>query len=208
MATPVDWSCLEASFPWLACLPPAARLAASLRRLEPCEALFRVGQRPKAMWCLLSGEVRLVRASSAGHEVVLQRTRHDFLAEASLNVRSYHCDAVAVEMSELLCLPRQAFVQALADAAFCSAWLDHLAREVRGLRARCERLSLKSAADRIVHAIETEGAGGRLRLTSSRKIWAAELGLTHEALYRTLRQMREAGILTVEGDVVEIGRDT
>ncbi|WP_230646797.1 cyclic nucleotide-binding domain-containing protein [Bradyrhizobium sp. Leaf401] len=37
------------------------------------------------MFFVLSGEVRLVRRSRSGGEVVLQRTRHGFLAEASLD---------------------------------------------------------------------------------------------------------------------------
>jgi hypothetical protein len=51
-------------------------------------------------------------------------------------------------------------------------------------RSQCERLALNSAADRIEHYIESEGRDGRLELKRTRKAWAAELGLTHEALKR------------------------
>jgi CRP/FNR family transcriptional regulator, dissimilatory nitrate respiration regulator len=142
-----------------------------------------------------AGEVRLVRASSAGGEIILQRTRRGFLAEASLDQPAYHCDAVAGTASSLLAIQRRAFRDALAADAFRNAWMAHLARELRQARAHAERLSLKTARQRIVHFIETEGEGGVVDLNQSRKDWAAELGLTHEALYRALAQMKTRGEL-------------
>jgi len=67
-------------------------------------------------------------------------------------------------------------------------------------RARCERLGLKSAAQRIVHYIESEGADGIVTLSKSRKAWATERGLTHEALYRTLRRLQADGTLDIDAD--------
>ena len=36
--------------------------------------------------------------------------------------------------------------------------------------------------------------------------WAAELGLTHEALYRSLRRMQDDGLLMAEGNRLAIKR--
>jgi CRP-like cAMP-binding protein len=79
--------------------------------------------------------------------------------------------------------------------------MRRLAREVHALRSQSERLALRSAAERIEHYIESEGHNGRLELARTRKAWAAELGLTHEALYRALASMQRAGSITaVERD--------
>jgi CRP-like cAMP-binding protein len=59
-------------------------------------------------------------------------------------------------------------------------------------------LSLKAAQDRIRHYVDTEGEGGLLTLTQTKKQWAAELGLTHEALYRTLARMKRSGSIRVD----------
>jgi hypothetical protein len=75
--------------------------------------------------------------------------------------------------------------------------MRRLAREVRTLRSQCERLALNSAAERIEHYIETEGRNGRLELTRTRKAWAAELGLTHEALYRALSMLERSERLSL-----------
>ncbi len=186
--------------PELALLPASLRRSAERSSFARGARIFRLGERPRAMLYLLSGEVRLVRNSRQGAEIVLQRSRGGFFAEASLDTHRYHCDAIAGEAGALLRFPARAFRQALAcDAAFRDGWITHLERQVRSLRARCERLSLNGAAERIVHYIESEGAGGAVVLNQTKKAWASELGLSHEALYRTLRGMQRDGLIAVDG---------
>ncbi len=201
----IDWQTLAAKHHELAQVPPALRAAARLRPLTAGETLFRQGDRPKAMYCILDGEVRLLRRSREGAMIILQRSRGGFFAEASLEAKAYHCDGVAAADGRLLAFPVRAFREALeGDAAFRNAWMAQLAREVRKLRARCERLSLHGAEGRILHAIESEGTGGTLVLAQSRKAWAAELGLTHEALYRALARMQAAGTLVLDGERITL----
>lgn len=198
-SAPIDWRALAAMSPLLAALPRAARTGSRRIALPRAAVLFRRGDRPAFMHFVRSGEIRLVRYSRAGAEIVLQRARRGFLAEASLDQRAYHCDAVAAAPSELLAIPLRAFDEALAAAAFRKAWIRHLARELRRTRAQVERLSLKTARERIVHFVETEGEGGAAVLTQFKKDWAAELGLTHEALYRALARLRRQGLLAIDG---------
>lgn len=174
--------------------------------MEAGEQLFRIGDSVHAIFTVINGEVRLIRRARDGTEVVLQRSREGFFAEASLNSKTYHCDAVVAEKSTLLRLPVQAFRSALAeDAGFRDAWMTHLAREVRKLRAQCERLSLHSAADRVLHYLESEGIDGSVVLTQTRKAWATELGLSHEALYRTLKKLQEDALIQIDGNEITVG---
>jgi CRP-like cAMP-binding protein len=195
---PLDWKSLSLESPLLAALPVSARRLTRLVEISAQAAVFARGDRPQAMFFMLSGEVRLVRRSRSGGEIVLQRTQRGFLAEASLDQPTYHCDAIAAETVRLLAIQRKAFTDALAVGDFRDRWIAHLSRELRKVRTHAERLSLKTAPERIVHFIETEGEAGVVDLNQSKKDWAAELGLTHEALYRTLAQMEKRGELTVE----------
>ncbi|WP_024281011.1 Crp/Fnr family transcriptional regulator [Xanthobacter sp. 126] len=163
------------------------------------EHLFRRGKAPEFMFCVLSGEARMVRHSPAGIEVVFQRARHGFLAEASLDQPAYHCDGIAAVAVCALAIPIATFREALARADIQALWLRHLSGELRRVRAQSERLALRTARERIVHFIETEGRHGVLELSQPKMRWAAELGLTHEALYRALRAMVDAGALEVSG---------
>jgi CRP-like cAMP-binding protein len=194
----LDWKSLSLESPLLAVLPESARRLTRSLEMQRQSTLFGRGDRPQAMFFVLSGEVRLLRRSKSGGEIVLQRTRRGVLAEASLDQPTYHCDAVAAEPTRLLAIQRKAFINALAVDDFRDRWIAHLARELRKVRAHTERLSLKTARERIVHFIETEGDAGMVDLNQSKKDWAAELGLTHEALYRTLAQMQKREELTLE----------
>jgi CRP-like cAMP-binding protein len=187
-----------ASHPELATLPARLRAQAVPIAAAAGETVFRRGTPPARVFFVLEGDVRLVRTSASGAEIVLQRARAGFLAEASLEAARYHCDAVAAADSRLLAFPIGPFRHALRrDEAFCSFWIARLAREVRALRSQNERLALRSAAERVEHYIEAEGEDGRLELKRSRKAWAAELGLTHEALYRALAGLRRSGRIAV-----------
>jgi len=197
----LDWSALIAMQPSAGLIPKALREVATQVHTDSRGTLFRIGDPVRHVYLVIDGEARLIRLERHGGEVILQRSRGGFIAEASLDSKIYHCDAVTAEPSTLLLFPVVAFRTALEnDPAFCKAWQSQLAKEVRKLRAQCERLSLHSAADRITHYIESEGDDGVVTLKQSRKSWAAELGLTHEALYRALRRMQDDGTLSIEGN--------
>jgi CRP/FNR family transcriptional regulator, dissimilatory nitrate respiration regulator len=199
MIDEVTWRTLVTSERLFAALPQRFRSDVTSRQLEKGDVVFRRGDRPRFMFAVLSGETRLMRISPAGGQVILQRARRGLLAEASLDQSRYHCDAIAVLPTQLACLQRSKFREALADDAFRSSWMTHLLQELRRVRAQSERLSLHTARDRIIHYIEVEGSNGRVVLSQSKKDWAAELGLTHEALYRALSLMVRMGELSVVG---------
>lgn len=201
----IDWPLLIRSQPALARIPPRLRKVAEYVPVDAGQTLCRIGEPVRSMFSVIAGEVRLVRRDRNGGEIVLQRSRGGFFAEASLEARSYHCEVVAAETGAVLRFPAQAFRAALhEDADFREAWMIQLAREVRKLRAQCERLGLHGAAERIAHYIEAEGSDGVLILGQSRKSWAGELGLSHESLYRTLRRLQADGTLSIEGTRIAV----
>lgn len=197
-----DWQALIGAQNELAAVPAALRQGADHVAAPAGQTVFRIATRPAKIFWVLDGEIRLVRRSRNGAEIVLQRASSGFVAEASLDSPRYHCDAVAAVESRLLAFPIERFRQALAeDEKFRAFWMGRLAREVHVLRSQCERLALHSAAERIEHYIESEGDHGRLELSRTRKAWAGELGLTHEALYRALSGLQRAGrVAAVEKD--------
>jgi CRP-like cAMP-binding protein len=165
--------------------------------------LFQTGKKPQWMFFVVDGEVTLERLSQQGDPVVLQRTRHGFVSEASLQSAKYHCDARAVANSDVLQIPIQDLAQALrSDADFSARWISMLNQEVKRLRLQCERLSLKSVKERVRHLIHTEGKDGTYVVNTGLKSLASQLGVTHEALYRTLADLEKSGEITriIEAD--------
>lgn len=195
----IDWNTLEAEYPLLSAIPAVLRDATRLRTFSKGKILFQQGERPAAMLFILTGEIRLIRRTVTGDEIILQRSNGGFIAEASLNSKTYHCDVVAASDGQFLLFPRAVFIAALdSDTVFNRTWIELLATEVRRLRARSERLTLNSAAERILHYLESEGVDGVVNLIQTRKAWATELGLSHEVLYRTLRTLREGKKIVID----------
>jgi CRP-like cAMP-binding protein len=198
----MSWTAHIEAVPLLAHLPEAVRKASHARAVAAEAILFSRNNRPTAMYVVLDGEIRLLRTSKTGSRIVLQTARRGFIAEASIDQPAYHCDGIAALESRILAIPLPAFRQALDEPDFRRAWMAHLARELRRLRAQNERINLRTAEERIVHYIESEGTSGKVDLSGTRKEWAAELGLSHEALYRALARMETKGSIETQGRMI------
>jgi len=178
-------------------LPAPVRAAAIERKLEAGEALFRLGDKAAGPCEIVSGRVRLARVDAGGHETVLHVAGPgDTVAEASLFSPAYHCDAIASTPAIVRLYPKKVMLDAFArDPRAAQAFTAMLARQVMKLRARLEQRNIRSARERLHHyLVLNAGADGRtVALRGTLKELAAELGLTHEALYRTLAALERAG---------------
>ena len=188
---------------WLA---PAIHAASSERKLKAGEALFRVGDKPAGVYEIVAGRVRLARVDRAGHEVVLHVAGvGDTIAEASLYSPQYHCDAIASTDAVVRLYPKATVLAAFArDAALAQAFTAMLARQVMSLRTRVEQRNIRSARERVRHYLSAnaDATGRQVTLPGTLKDLAAELGLSHEALYRTLAAMQRSGALRREKGLI------
>jgi CRP/FNR family transcriptional regulator, dissimilatory nitrate respiration regulator len=179
---------------WLRRTVQAARIE---RTLKTGQVLFRAGQRSAGLYEVIAGEVRLVRVDRAGREAVLHTaSAGETLAEASLFAASYHCDAVAMTEAVVRLYPKATLLAEFErDPKVAQAFTAMLARQVMNLRTRLEQRNIHSARDGIRHYLALNaGADGRtVKIQGTLKNLAIELGLTHEALYRTLAEMAAAG---------------
>ncbi|MBI1202493.1 MAG: cyclic nucleotide-binding domain-containing protein [Rhodopseudomonas sp.] len=181
---------------WLA---PAIRAASSERKLEAGEALFRVGDKTAGVYEIVVGRVRLVRVDRSGHEVVLHVAGvGDTIAEASLYSPHYHCDAIASTDAVVRLYPKAAVLSAFTqDARLAQAFTAMLAQQVMSLRTRVEQRNIRSARERVRHYLSAnaDATGRQVTLRGTLKDLAAELGLSHEALYRTLAVLERTGAI-------------
>lgn len=149
-------------------------------RDDPVTSVFRIE----------SGEVHLLRRQADGATFILQRaSAGSLLAEASITTQTYHCAAVAVEPS-VLAVFSCADVQSLIadDPTAATAFVAHLAQEVRGARLRAEIVSLRRVADRLDAWLAWNDE--QLPDKGSWHQIAREIGVSPEALYRELARRR------------------
>jgi CRP-like cAMP-binding protein len=191
-------------------IEPGLEPVAVARRLPKGAHVFRQGDRARAVFFVVEGEVQLRRAGRRGEGIVLHRARAgEYFAEASPWSERYHCDALAVRPVRLAEIPAGHFRRALRDDPELAArWVALLSRLLQGARARAERTALTGAEERIRHYLETNGSGARREVTLSGalKDLAAELGIAHETLYRALARMGRRGVIERDGARLRLGR--
>jgi CRP/FNR family transcriptional regulator, dissimilatory nitrate respiration regulator len=172
-------------------LPTHLQAAGIDRVLAPGQALFRLGDRTAGIYEILRGQVQMVRVDASGREVILHvAAAGDIFAEAALFSPTYHCDAITRTGATVRLYPKAKVLDEFRrNPQAAEAFMAVLAREIMSLRSRLEQRNIRSARERV-----NVGTGGRtVPLRGTLKDLAAELGLTHEALYRALAGLASDG---------------
>jgi CRP-like cAMP-binding protein len=187
-------------------LPVAIRQRSTTRDLDAGETLFRQGHKASAIFEVEQGRLRLIRHTIDSHPIVLHTAREGQLfAEAALFAAAYHCDAVAAIASRVRVYPKRELLTALrSDPAIAERFMAVLAHQIHALRARLEERNIRSARKRVLHHVAlAAGKDGRtMRLEGTLMNLAAELGLAHEVLYRTLADLEKAGVIARTGSAI------
>lgn len=183
-------------FDWL---PVAIRHRSTVRELEPGQSLFRQGDKTSAIFEVEQGQLRLLRHTIDHQPVVLHTAKQgDLFAEAALFSSAYHCDAVAAISSRVRSYPKRHLLAAFRDnPALAERFMAVLAHQIHTLRTRLEERNIRSARQRLLyHLALAVGADGRsVPLDGTLMDLASEIGLSHEALYRTLAELEKEGVL-------------
>ncbi len=187
-------------------MPAAIRAVAFERKLKAGEALFRLGDKAAGFYEVVSGRVRLVRVDRVGRETVLHIAGPaETLAEASLFSGQYHCDAVASSDATVRVYPKRQVVSVFEkDPKALRTFTAMLAHQVMSLRTRLQQRNIRSARERVRQFLALNiGPDGRsVELHGTLKDLAAEIGLTHEALYRALAALERAGEIKRAGNKI------
>ena len=171
------------------------------------ETIFHPGQQAESIFKVIKGEVHLYRHNQDGKRVLLHRAYdNQYFAEASISSDCYHCTAVSIKPSEIQIIDAEKMVLELGvNSEFAIAWTANLSSELRRQRASVERLHLKSAEERLKHFILTEGSPlGELHLKGTVSELSEILGLSREALYRTISKMEKQGTLLRTDNLIKL----
>ena len=178
-------------------LPAGKTNSAIERKLGAGQMLFDQGDAAIGLYEVVSGQVKQVRIDPGGRDVVVGIAGPgELIAEGSLFSKTHDCAATALT-NAIVRLYRKAFLLAELERnpRVALAFMAMLVGQILNLRVRLERRSIHSARDRVRHYLAAH-VGGKERtvaLPSTLKDLAAELGLSHEALYRTLSDMSAKG---------------
>jgi CRP/FNR family transcriptional regulator, dissimilatory nitrate respiration regulator len=184
--------------------------ACSLRHVPTGGSVFEEGAAPTGIFLLLAGRVRVVRMSPRGREQVL----HEDGPGATLGEvpvfdgEGYVGTAIAADRCTLLFVPRAALL-ARIDAAPEAARqvIAVLSRRVRRFAGLVADLSLRGSTERVAAHLLREmlrTGGDTLLLTLTREQLASHLSTVREQVSRALSELRDQGVLEVEGRRIRV----
>ncbi|MDF2772954.1 MAG: cyclic nucleotide-binding protein [Geminicoccaceae bacterium] len=174
------------------------------RRFAAGETLFRAGDTASGLMVVLEGRVRVVREAGGRAQVVHVEAAGGTLGEVPLFAGGgYPATAIAMEPTVCAVIARESLAAAIRsspDAAF--VLLERMARRVRELVGRVDRLSLRSVSARLAeYLLSRTSAHGRavIALGMTQQQLAEELGTVREVVVRELHALRNRGVIRAIG---------
>lgn len=182
-----------------------------VRSYEAGEYIFMQGDAAEGFYVVVAGAVKVMRSGVDGREQILHvfDCRGDPVGEVAVfQGGTYPASAVANTDSDMLYIPRHAFVEASRrHPEITLKMLATLSQRLRRFVELIDDLSLKDVATRLArHLLElSEKIGSdEIELETTKVVLASKLGTIAETLSRTLRKMQNRGIINVEGRRIRI----
>ncbi|UCD71479.1 MAG: Crp/Fnr family transcriptional regulator [Syntrophobacterales bacterium] len=182
--------------------------------------IFSEDEEARGFYVVIAGRVKVYKLSSEGKEQILHIiSSGQTFAEAALFAgSSYPAFAESLTETRVLYFPKERFLNLIRKNPQISlnmiASLSHWLRKFVSL---VEELSLKDVSTRLSkYLIDLSAQSGRTsergiecELDISKSQLASQLGTISETLSRTLRKLRDRGIIEVEGKrIIILQRET
>ena len=179
------------------------------RRFRRNEVIFHQGDVGDSLQVVSSGALKIVLPSAAGEEAIIATLQPgDFFGElALLDGAPRSATAVAVEPTETLALPRDAFLALLdSDPLLTHGLLAGIAAELRRLTGHVEELHFLDLAGRLAMRLARLGRDRDPNATGSVELdWpytqsdlAAMIGATRQSVNKLLSTLVDDGLVRIE----------
>jgi CRP/FNR family transcriptional regulator len=186
---------------------------ATRRSFNKGETLFSEGETASGFYLLASGGMKLCKISPDGREKVLHFTHpgETFAEAAFFGDGRYPAEARAIEKGEALFFPRDAFMGLLErNPRFSMNLIISLSLLLRRFARQIEELSFAEVPERLAaylcEVIDRKSTSFQgktyIELEMKKGELASQLGTVSETLSRSLRKLKEEGMIEVEGNRV------
>jgi CRP/FNR family transcriptional regulator len=183
------------------------------KTLERGEVLFHENDPAEALYAVVSGQLKLVRYSPKGRELLLHLVNpgQTFAVAALFALGTYPATAEVMQSCRLWCLPRTALLDLLAESPDLGvAMLGSISMWTRKLATKLELHTQRRVEERVaIYLLSRAGQreleeGDTIELAEPKNLIAAQCGTAPEVLSRTFRRLEDAGILTAAQHAVTI----
>ncbi len=175
------------------------------------DILFWAGDEGKGFFIVKTGKIKVFKLSPEGKEQIFGffSPGEHFAEVPAFDGGSFPASATAIEPSEVLLFPRQAFLALLQQRPNIAInLLAIFARHLRRFAGLIEDLSLKEVPGRLaaylLYLSERHQQAERVELDMTKGQLAAFLGTLPETLSRVFAKLSQEGIIALEGSKVEL----
>jgi CRP/FNR family transcriptional regulator len=174
------------------------------KSLERGEILFHEGDPSEALFAVISGQLKLVRYSPKGRELLIHLVNpgQTFAEAALFAAATYPATAEVTQACRVWCLPRAALLELLrATPELGLAMLGSISVWTRRVVSKLELHTQRRVEERLaIYLMSRAGSrdlapGDRIELAEPRNLIAAQCGTAPEVLSRTFRRLEEEGVL-------------
>lgn len=179
------------------------------KHAEPGEVLFLEGRPVKHIYHLIKGEVKLIVQPETHRQLVLYRVMEgEVFCIDHLVCPEYNYTAIAVTRSELEVVAVEHVIRDVREDSEVALRLIRCVSDRHyQLRVNFERLGIQSASRRVLHLLQTMAhhlGSTLIDVAGQLKGLADDLNLTHEAVYRALRELEEQGSIRREKGLIQL----
>lgn len=175
------------------------------------EVIFSDGEPSTGFYIVASGSVKIFKLSPDGKEKILHifGKGQPFAEVAVFSGDPYPANALSLQKSHLLFLPKKEFIALIANKPdLALSMLAVMAARLRQFSVQIENLTLKDVPARlagyILYLIEEQGDAKSVDLDVSKNHLASILGATPETLSRVMARMAQEGLINVDGRTISI----
>ena len=182
----------------------------SFKSVKKGEILFFQGDIATGFYVLLTGRVRIYKASPEGKEYTLHLINPgQMFAEAAIfQGDRFPANCSALEESTVAFFPKERFVRLIKNSPDISLkMIAGLAKFVREFNRMVEDLSLKEVSARLADFLIDEARQKdslKFELDITKSEMAHKLGTIAATLSRNLKKFKEIRAIAVEGSTIEI----
>jgi CRP/FNR family transcriptional regulator len=181
---------------------------------EHGELIFRAGDEPTHLYCILNGKVEIFRIGHVGREqaIRLVGTGAIFGYRSLLSGENHRSSSKAIEHSRICHIPKESFFALLENnPVFAIRLMALLSSDLRAAEERIVDLAQRPVHERVAEVLlrlrETYGLEedqATINISMTRKELASVAGIAMETMSRQLQRFRQEGIVDLVGHKITI----
>ncbi len=175
------------------------------------EELFIEGSTPKGVYVIEEGMVKITKLGCDGKEQILKLGRSDdYLGyKALLSGNRYSTSAIAVEPTTVYFLPKSEYLTLLSERPkLLQNMLLQLTNDTSTIEKRMVEMAYTPVRGRMISALlklSVKGEDGKDHITNLTRMELANIvGTATETLIRMMKELKDEGILSVQGRQITI----